>query len=91
MGFERNLNEDQIQRIKDTANSSTEPIVQAGAIDALKEYGKQAIGAITEVVNSPITDDQVKAQGLKVIEELSEIDEAKRIHETGIYFFESAG
>ncbi|HEY7079453.1 MAG TPA: hypothetical protein VH500_07115 [Nitrososphaeraceae archaeon] len=62
--------EDQIQRIKDTANSSTEPIVQAGAIDALKEYGKQAIEAISEVVNSPIVDDQVKKQGMKVIEEI---------------------
>ena len=70
--------EDQIQRIKDTANSSTEPIVQAGAIDALKEYGKQAINAITEVVNSPITDSQVKAHGLDAIEDIkknsSEID-----------------
>ncbi|MGA9843364.1 MAG: hypothetical protein WBP64_20195 [Nitrososphaeraceae archaeon] len=62
--------QDQIQRIKDTANSSTEPIVQAGAIDALKEYGKQAIGAILEVVNSPIVDDQVKKRGLKIIEDI---------------------
>ena len=62
--------QDQIQRIKDTANSSTEPIVQAGAIDALKEYGKQAIGAISEVVNSPIVDDQVKEHGLKIIEDI---------------------
>jgi len=45
------------------ANSSTEPIVQVGAIDALKEYGKQAIDAISEVVNSPI-DRQVKAYGV---------------------------
>ncbi|HEY7108940.1 MAG TPA: hypothetical protein VH415_05915 [Nitrososphaeraceae archaeon] len=62
--------EDQIQRIKDTANSSTEPIVQAGVIDALKEYGKQAIEAISEVVNSPIADDRVKEHGLKVIEDI---------------------
>jgi hypothetical protein len=64
------LYEDQIQRIKDTANSSTEPIVQAGVIDALKEYGKQAIEAISEVVNSPIADDRVKEHGLKVIEDI---------------------
>ena len=62
--------QDQIQRIKDTANSSTEPIVQAGAIDALKEYGKQAIDAISEVVNLPIVDGQVKEHGLKVIEDI---------------------
>ena len=62
--------QDQIQRIKDIANSSTEPIVQAGAIYALKEYGKQAIVAISEVVNSPIVDDQVKKHGLKIIEDI---------------------
>lgn len=67
------------------ANSTTEPIVQVGAIDALKEYGKQATNAITEVVNSPIIDGQVKAQGLKIIEELSEVDEIKRIQEIGIH------
>jgi hypothetical protein len=53
----KRLYENHIQRIKDTANSSTEPLVQAGAIDALKEYGKQAREAISEVVNSPIVDD----------------------------------
>jgi hypothetical protein len=52
--------EDQIKRIKDTANSSTEPIVQAGAIDALNEHGKQAIEARNEVVNSPVIDKQIK-------------------------------
>ena len=69
--WKKNLYTDQIQRIKDTANSSTEPMVQAGAIDALEEYGKQAIDAISDVVKSPIIDTQVKTHGLKVIEELS--------------------
>jgi hypothetical protein len=52
MGCEKNLYQDQIQRINNTANSSTEPIIQAGAIDALKEYGKQAINAIMERLKS---------------------------------------
>ena len=69
--WKNNLYTDQIQRIKDTANSSTEPMVQAGAIDALEEYGKQAIDAISDVVKSPIIDIQVRTHGLKVIEELS--------------------
>ena len=69
--WNKNLYTDQIQRIKDTANSSTEPMVQAGAIDALEEYGKQAIDAISDVVKSPIIDIQVRTHGLKVIEELS--------------------
>ena len=69
--WKKNLYTDQIQRIKDTANSSTEPMVQAGAIDALEEYGKQAIDAISDVVKSPIIDIQVRTHGLKVIEELS--------------------
>ena len=54
--WKKNLYSDQIQRIKNTANSSTEPMVQAGAIDALEEYGKQAIGAISDIVRSPIID-----------------------------------
>lgn len=81
--------EDQIKRIKDTSNSSTAPIVQAGVIDALKEHGKQAIEAINEVVNSPVIDKQIKVHGLKVIKELSEIDEIRRIQETGIHLADS--
>src|SRR5215831_2665219 len=61
--WKKNLYTDQIQRIKDTANSSTEPMVQAGAIDALEEYGKQAIDAISDVVKSPIIDIQVRTHG----------------------------
>ena len=70
MGCEKNLYQDQIQRIKDTANSSTEPIIQAGAIDALKEYGKQAINAIMEIINLPSIDVQVKKHRLKVIKDI---------------------
>ena len=70
MGCEKNLYQDQIQRIKDTANSSTKPIIQAGAIDALKEYGKQAINAIMEIINLPSIDVQVKKHRLKVIKDI---------------------
>ena len=70
MGCEKNLYQDQIQRINNTANSSTEPIIQAGAIDALKEYGKQAINAIMEIINLPSIDVQVKKHRLKVIKDI---------------------
>lgn len=42
---------EEITRVKHIAYSSSEPVVQTGAIDALSAYGEQAIDAIDEVVN----------------------------------------
>ena len=62
--------EEQIIRIKHLAYCSNKPTVQIGAIDALAAYGKQAIYAITEVINLPNIGDQVKKHGLKTIEDI---------------------
>jgi hypothetical protein len=52
------------------AYCSSKPIIQIGTIYALAEYGTQAINAITEVINLPSIDDQVKKHGLKIIENM---------------------
>ncbi|MGA9840843.1 MAG: hypothetical protein WBQ25_00850 [Nitrososphaeraceae archaeon] len=39
-------------------------------IDALATYGKQALNALTEVINTPSIDNQVKAHGFKTIENI---------------------
>ena len=51
-------------------DSSNESVVQIGAIDALASYGKQALNALTEVINTPSIANQVKAQGFKTIEDI---------------------
>jgi hypothetical protein len=62
--------EEQIIRIKHLACCSNKPMVQIGAIDARAAYAKQAISAITEVINLPTVDYQVKKHGLKAIEDI---------------------
>lgn len=57
-----------IIRIKHLAYCSNETTVQMGTIDALAAYGKQAISAITDVINLSNISEQVKAHGLKTIE-----------------------
>ena len=61
---------EEITRVKHIAYSSSEPIVQTGAIDALAAYGEQAIGAIDEVVNLSDISDQVKEHGVRTIEDI---------------------
>ena len=39
-------------------------------IDALAAYGKQALNALAEVINTPRLDNQVKAYGVKTIEDI---------------------
>ena len=51
-------------------DSSNESVVQIGAIDALASYGKQALNALTEVINTPSIANHVKAQGFKTIEDI---------------------
>jgi hypothetical protein len=62
--------EERIIRIKHLAYCSNEPTVQMRALDSLAAYGKQAISAITDVINLPNIGDQVKAHGLKTIEDI---------------------
>ena len=62
--------EERIIRIKHLAYCSNEPTVQMRALDALAAYGKQAISAITDVINLSNIGDQVKAHGLKTIEDI---------------------
>ena len=53
--------ENQINCIRHQFYSSNESIIQIGAIDALAAYGKQALNALAEVINTPRVDNQVKA------------------------------
>ena len=69
--------EERIIRIKHLAYCSNEPPVQMRAIDALAPYGKQAISAITDVINLPNIGDQVKAHGLKTIEDIKKNTQVK--------------
>lgn len=61
---------EEITRVKHIAYSSSEPVVQTGAIDALSAYGEQAIEAIDEVVNLFDISDQVKDHGLRTIDDI---------------------
>ena len=62
--------EERIIRIKHLAYCSNDPTIQIRAIDALAAYGKQAINAITDVINLPNMGDRVKAHGLETIEDI---------------------
>ncbi len=62
--------EERIIRIKHLAYCSNDPTVQMRTIDALAAYGKQAISAITDVINLPNIGDHVKAHGLETIEDI---------------------
>ncbi len=49
---------------KGYGNSSTEPIVQAGAIDPLREYRKQSIWTIPEDITKNSSIDNVESHKL---------------------------
>ena len=51
-----------------TAYIALTSLVQIAAIDALAAYGKQAIDHITEIINSPGINNQVKTHALVVLE-----------------------
>jgi hypothetical protein len=44
--------------------------MQIVAIDALAAYGQQAINAMTEIINRPDIENQVKAHAMKTIENI---------------------
>jgi hypothetical protein len=54
--------------IKHCVYCSNEPMIQIAAIDVLASYGKQAIDDITEIINSPEINNQVKTYAVVVIE-----------------------
>jgi hypothetical protein len=62
--------EEEIIRIKHLAYCSNEETVQMSAIDALAVYGKQAISAITDIIELHNIDDKVKEHGLQAIESI---------------------
>jgi hypothetical protein len=47
---------------------SSEPVDQTQAIDTLAKYGRQAIDAITEVINLSDISDQVREYGQEALE-----------------------
>ena len=61
--------ENQINKIKESAIASIEPLEQIKAIDMLASYGNRAILPITEVIESS-NNDQVKKHGYIAIGEI---------------------
>ena len=53
---------------------SNDPMIQIEAMNALATNGKQAIDIITEIINSPEIDKQVKTQALVVMETIKNKD-----------------
>lgn len=62
--------EDHIIRIKHLVYCLRLPTMQIVAIDALAAYGQQAINAMTEIINRPDIENQVKAHAMKTIENI---------------------
>jgi len=62
--------QDQINRIKHITYCSKEAMIQMSAIDALGAYGKPAINAINELINSSRIDKEVKIHAQIVIESI---------------------
>ena len=56
-----------IARVKHLVYSSSDTVVQTGAIDTLATFGEHAIEAINEVINLSSVSDGVKEHGLKTI------------------------
>ena len=67
-----NKDEDAIARVKHLVYSSSDAVVQTGAIDTLATFGEQAIDAINEVISLSGVSDGVKEHGLKTIEYIKE-------------------
>ena len=67
-----NKNEEAITRVKHLVYSSSDAVVQTGAIDTLATFGEQAIGAIKEIIGLSSISDGVKEHGLKTIEYIKE-------------------
>jgi hypothetical protein len=65
-------NEEAITRVKHVVYSSSDTIVQTGAIDTLATFGEQAVDAINEVISLSGVSDGVKEHGLKTIEYIKE-------------------
>jgi len=62
--------QDQINRIKHITYCSKEAMIQMSAIDALGAYGKPAINALNELINSSRIDKEVKIHAQIVIESI---------------------
>ena len=67
-----NKNEEAIARVKHLVYSSSDTVVQTGAIDTLATFGESAIDAINEVIGLSSISDGVKEHGLKTIEYIKE-------------------
>ena len=65
-------NEEAIARVKHLVYSSSDTVVQTGAIDTLATFGEHVIEAINEVINLSGVSDGVKEHGLKTIEYIKE-------------------
>lgn len=60
--------------LKHRVYCSNDPMIQIEVMDALAGYGKQAIDSITEIINSPEIDKQVKTHALVLIETIKNKD-----------------
>ena len=67
-----NKNEEAITRVKHLVYSSSDAVVQTGAIDTLATFGEQAIDAINEIIGLSSISDGVKEHGLKTIKYIKE-------------------
>ena len=67
-----NKNEEAITRVKHLVYSSSDAVVQTGAIDTLATFGESAIDAINEIISLSSISDGVKEHGLKTIEYIKE-------------------
>jgi methylmalonyl-CoA mutase cobalamin-binding subunit len=67
-----NKNEEVITRVKHLVYSSSDAVVQTGAIDTLATFGESAIDAINEIIGLSSISDGVKEHGLKTIEYIKE-------------------
>jgi hypothetical protein len=67
-----NKNEEAITRVKHLVYSSSDAVVQTGAIDTLATFGEPAIDAINEGIGLSSISDGVKEHGLKTIEYIKE-------------------
>ena len=67
-----NKNEEAITRVKHLVYSSSDAVIQTGAIDTLATFGEPAIDAINEIIGLCSISDGVKEHGLKTIKYIKE-------------------
>ena len=60
--------------LKHRVYCSNDPMIQIEAMDALAANGKQTIDVITEIINSPKIDKQVKTHAFVVMETIKNKD-----------------